>query len=133
MLLVTLGRNLADASGTPFTTLLTMFLVAYMGYFATSLMFANIPHSTPTSGFDASGAAYAAAAVPLFHGARRLAELTGWLLIGAAVGGYGLFAQHLHRSGYVSGGSWMMRASRLTFNPLKTSKLIRKCVRSPSC
>ena len=47
VLIVTLGRNLPDASGTSFTTLLTMFFVAYMGYFATSLMFANTSDSAP--------------------------------------------------------------------------------------
>jgi hypothetical protein len=31
VLLVTLGRNLPDASGTPYTTLLAMFFVAYTG------------------------------------------------------------------------------------------------------
>jgi hypothetical protein len=115
---VTLGRNLPDASGTSFTTLLTMFFVAYMGYFATSLMFANVSDPGPKAGFDVPAAAYAGAAVtlyftviigwlalrPLFQtfGLTRMAQLAGWLLVIAVIGGYGLVAQHLHRSGYVS-------------------------------
>ena len=119
VLLVTLGRTLPGASGTPFTTLLTMFLVAYMGYFATSLMFANISDTETKTGFDVPSAAYAGAAVtlyftvivgwlalrPLFQtfGFMRMADLAGWLLLAAAIGGYGLVAQHLYRSGYATG------------------------------
>lgn len=118
VLIVTLGRNLPDASGTSFTTLLTMFFVAYMGYFATSLMFANVSDPGPKPGFDVPAAAYAGAAVtlyftviigwlalrPLFQtfGLTRMAQLAGWLLVVAVIGGYGLVAQHLHRSGYGS-------------------------------
>jgi hypothetical protein len=119
VLLVTLGRTLPGASGTSFTTLLTMFLVAYMGYFATSLMFANVADTQPQGGFDVAAAAYAGAAVtlyftvivgwlalrPLFQtfGFTRMADLAGWLLLIAAIGGYGLVAQHLYRSGYATG------------------------------
>ena len=119
VLIVTLGRNLPDAGGTSFTTLLTMFFVAYMGYFATSLMFANVSDSGRKPGFDVPAAAYAGAAVtlyftviigwlalrPLFQtfGLTRMAQLAGWLLVVAVIGGYGLVAQHLHRSGYASG------------------------------
>ena len=118
VLIVTLGRNLPDAEGTSFTTLLTMFFVAYMGYFATSLMFANVSDSGPKPGFDVPAAAYAGAAVtlyftviigwlalrPLFQtfGLTRMAQLAGWLLVVAVIGGYGLVAQHLYRSGYAS-------------------------------
>jgi hypothetical protein len=119
VLLVTLGRNLPDASGTQFTTLLTMFLVAYMGYFATSLMFANVSDPGPKPEFNVAAAAYAGAAVtlyftvlvgwlalrPLFQtfGLTRAADLASWLLVAATIGGYGLVAQHLHRSGYATG------------------------------
>ena len=119
VLLVTIGRTIPDVSGTPFTTLLTMFLVAYMGYFATSLMFANVSDSDLKTNFDVPAAAYAGAAVtlyftvivgwlalrPLFQtfGFVRMAGIAGWLLVIAAIGGYGLVAQHLHRSGYANG------------------------------
>lgn len=118
VLIVTLGRNLPDSSGTSFTTLLTMFFVAYMGYFATSLMFANVSDSGPKPGFDLPAAAYAVAAVtlyftviigwlalrPLFEtfGLTRMGQLAGWLLVVAVIGGYGLVAQHLHKTGYAS-------------------------------
>lgn len=119
VLLVTLGRNSTNPSTTSFTTLLTMFVVAYMGYFATSIMFANVSHAAPTTGFDAPAAAYAGAAVTLYFtvligwlalrplfltfGLTRMADLAGLLLVGAAVGGYGLLAQNLHHSGVASG------------------------------
>jgi hypothetical protein len=118
VLLVTLGRDLPDASGTSFTTLLTMFFVAYMGFFGTSLMFANIPDPEPAAGFDVPGAAFAGAAVtlwftvaigwlalrPLFEtfGLVRLAELAGWLLAASTIASYGLVSRHLYQSGFVS-------------------------------
>jgi hypothetical protein len=118
VLLVTLGRNLPDASG--LTTVLTMFFVAYMGYFATSLLFANVhdPDPTSTTHFDVTGAAYACAAVTLYFstlvgwlalrpmfetfGLLRMVDVAGSLLTVATVSGYGLVAQHLHRSGYLT-------------------------------
>jgi hypothetical protein len=41
---------------------------------------------------------------PLFEtfGLTTIAGLTGWLLIGAAVGGYGLLASALYRTGYAT-------------------------------
>jgi hypothetical protein len=118
VLLVTLGRDLPEASGTSFTTLLTMFFVAYMGFFGTSLMFANIPNPEPAAGFDVPGAAFAGAAVtlwftvaigwlalrPLFEtfGLDRLAELAGWLLAVSTIASYGLVGRHLYQSGFVT-------------------------------
>src|SRR5262245_49804354 len=120
VLLVTLGRNLPDASGTAFTTVLTMFFIAYMSYVAVSLNFANVSDHGPGDGFDAAAAAFAGAAVtlyftvtigwialrPLFQtvGLTTMAELAQWLLLVATVGGYGLVGQHLHRSGYAGRG-----------------------------
>jgi hypothetical protein len=90
-----------------------------MGYFATSLMFANVSDPELKEGFDVPAAAYAGAAVtlyftvivgwlalrPLFQtfGFTRMAELASWLLVIAAIGGYALVAQHLYRSGYANG------------------------------
>jgi hypothetical protein len=118
VLLVTLGRDLPEASGTSFTTLLTMFFVAYMGFFGTSLMFANIPDPEPSADFDVPGAAFAGAAVtlwftvaigwlalrPLFEtfGLERLAELAGWLVAASTIASYGLVSRHLYQSGFVS-------------------------------
>jgi hypothetical protein len=115
---VTVGRTLTVASSTTYTTLLIMFLVAYMGYFATSVMFANVAQPDHAD-FNVPAAAYTGAATtmyftiligwlalrPMFQtfGPTRAAGLTSWLLVGAAIGGYGLFAQHLHKSGYASG------------------------------
>jgi hypothetical protein len=61
VLLVTLGRDLPEAAGTNFTTLLTLVLVAYMGFLATSILMANVadPEPRPTDGFDAPGVAFA--------------------------------------------------------------------------
>jgi hypothetical protein len=118
VLLVTLGTDVSDPTSTSFTTLLTMFFVAYVGYFATSSLFANIPEPKPTDGFDVTGAAFAGAAitlyftivigwlalVPMFEtfGLVVMADLAGWLLVAAIAGGYAMVAQQLHRSGFAS-------------------------------
>ena len=47
VLLVTLGRNSPDTSGTPYTTVLTMFFVSWMAYAGTSFMFANVVEPQP--------------------------------------------------------------------------------------
>lgn len=118
--LVTQAHNVADADSTSFTTVLTMFVVAYMGYFSSSVMFANVSHQTAgesTDGFDLAAAQYAAASVSLFavflgwlalkplfetFGLMTVAALTGWLLVGAVVVGYGILANALFRSGYAN-------------------------------
>jgi hypothetical protein len=118
VLLVTLGQGLPDSSGTSFTTLLAMFFVAYLGYFAASLLYANVSRNHPNVGFDIEGASYASAAVtlnltvvlgwlalvPLFDtfGLTRMADLAGVLLIVAILGGYWAVALQLYRSGYAS-------------------------------
>jgi hypothetical protein len=117
VLLVTLGRDLPDASGAAFTTLLTMFFVAYMGFVATSLMFATITDRQATEGFDVAAASFVSASItlsfsitigwlalrPVFQafGLERMAELAGWLLVAAVIAGYGQLAKYLHRAGYV--------------------------------
>jgi hypothetical protein len=116
--LVTQASNVPDATSTSFTTVVAMFVVAYMGYFSTSVLFANVSHLTDESTtFDLAAAQYAGASISLFSvflgwfalkplfetfGLVRVAELTGWLLIGALVVGYGLLASALYRSGYAS-------------------------------
>jgi hypothetical protein len=115
--LVTQSRNVPDPSSTTFTTVLAMIVVAYMGYFSSSLLFANVSHRAEDTVFDLAAAQYAGASISLFSvflgwfalrplfeafGLTQIAELVGWLLIGALVVGYGLLASALHRSGYAS-------------------------------
>ena len=115
--LVTQSRNVPDPSGTSFTTVLAMIVVAYMGYFSSGLLFANVSHRAEASVFDLAAAQYAGASISLFSvflgwfalrplfetfGLMAIADLVGWLLIGALVVGYGLLASALHRSGYAT-------------------------------
>ena len=116
--LVTQASNVPDAGSTSFTTVVAMFVVAYMGYFSTSVLFANVSHLVDEgTTFDLAAAQYAGASVSLFavflgwfalkplfetFGLVRIADLTGFLLIGALVVGYGLLATALYRSGYAS-------------------------------
>jgi len=119
--LVTQARNVPDATSTSFTTVVAMFVVAYMGYFSSSVLFANVSHRADEDAvFDLASAQYAGASISLFSvflgwfalkplfetfGLTRIADLTGWLLIGALAVGYGLLASALHRSGYASARS----------------------------
>ena len=115
--LVTQARNVPDPGETAFTTVLAMFVVAYMGYFSSSVLYANVSHRADDSPFDLAAAQYAGASVSLFavfigwlalkplfetFGLTRIADLTGWLLIGAIAIGYSLLASALYRSGYAS-------------------------------
>jgi len=115
--LVTQSRNVPDPASTSFTTVLAMIVVAYMGYFSSSFLFANVSHRAEDTVFDLAAAQYAGASISLFSvflgwfalrplfetfGLTRIAELVGWLLIGAVVVGYGLLASSLHRSGYAT-------------------------------
>ena len=115
--LVTQSRNVPDPASTAFTTVLAMIVVAYMGYFSSSLLFANVSHAAEDSVFDLAAAQYAGASISLFSvflgwfalrplfqtfGLTAIAELVGWLLIGALIVGYGQLASALHRSGYAS-------------------------------
>lgn len=116
--LVTQASNVPDATSTSFTTVVAMFVVAYMGYFSTSVLFANVSHlAVEGSTFDLAAAQYAGASISLFSvflgwfalkplfeafGLDRIADLTGWLLVGALVVGYGLLASALYRSGYAT-------------------------------
>jgi len=115
--LVTQARNVPDANNTSFATVVIMFVVAYMGYFSSSVLFANVSHRAEDGTFDLAAAQYAGASISLFSvflgwfalkplfetfGLTRAAEVTGWLLVGAVVVGYGLLATALYRSGYAS-------------------------------
>jgi hypothetical protein len=115
--LVTQARNVPDPTSTSFTTVVTMFVVAYMGYFSSSVLFANVSHRAEDKTFDLAAAQYASASISLFSvflgwfalkplfetfGLTTIASLTGWLLIGAVMVGYGQLASSLYRSGYAS-------------------------------
>jgi len=115
--LVTQARNVPDPTSTSFTTVLAMFVVAYMGYFSSSVLFANVSHQTEEKTFDLAAAQYAGASISLFSvflgwfalkplfetfGLTPIATVTGWLLIGAVVVGFGQMATALYRSGYAS-------------------------------
>ena len=50
--LVTQADSVTDRNGTSFTTVLAMFVVAYMGYLSSALLFANVSHRTDEAVFD---------------------------------------------------------------------------------
>jgi hypothetical protein len=115
--LVTQARNVPDATSTSFTTVVTMFVVAYMGYFSSSVLFANVSHRSEDRTFDLAAAQYAGASISLFSvflgwfalkplfetfGLATVASVTGGLLVGAVVVGFGQLATALYRSGYAS-------------------------------
>ena len=115
--LVTQARNVPDPASTSFTTVLAMFVVAYMGYFSSSLLFANVSRPVPEAVFDLAAAQYAGASISLFSvflgwfalvplfetfGLETIAGIVGWLLLGALVVGYGQLASALYRTGYAS-------------------------------
>jgi hypothetical protein len=115
--LVTQSRNVPDPASISFTTVLAMIVVAYMGYFSAGLLFANVSHRAENTVFDLAAAQYAGASINLFavflgwfalrplfetFGLTAIAELVGWLLVGALVVGYGQLASSLYRSGYAS-------------------------------
>jgi hypothetical protein len=105
--LVTQSRNVPDPASISFTTVLAMFVVAYMGYFSSSLLFASVSHRAEDSVFDLAAAQFAGASISLFSvfvgwialrplfetfGLTTIAGLVSWLLIGAVVVGYGQLA-----------------------------------------
>ena len=116
--LVTQSRNVPDPNGTSFTAVLAMFVVAYMGYFSSAVSVANVSRPETDPVFDLPAAQYAGASISLFSvllgwfalkplfetfGLTAIAGLTGWLLLGVAVGAFALLASALHRTGYASG------------------------------
>ena len=117
VLLVTLSRNVPDAGGTSFTTILAMFVVAYMGNFAASAQLANVTSRVNPAGFDLGAMQYAGATIsqyfvfigwlalrPLFEafGLVRMADLVVFFLIAIVAVGYGPLATALYRSGFAT-------------------------------
>jgi len=122
VLLVTLGRNLPDASSTAYTTVLMMFFISWMAYAGTAFLFANIVDAKGVSAggrtpkFDVAAAQFAGAGAtleiafangwlamrPLFQafGLVRPYELAAPIVVVVAFASYGLVAYHLFRSGY---------------------------------
>jgi hypothetical protein len=115
--LVTQSNQVPEPNGTAFTTVLAMFVVAYMGYYSSGVLIANVSHHAEHPTFDLAAAQYAGASISLFavilgwfalkpmfetFGLTTIASLTGWLLVGATIGGYGLLASALYRTGYAS-------------------------------
>jgi len=115
--LVTQAQNVPEPSGASFTTVLAMFVVAYMGYFSSSLLFANVSHLAQGTTFDLAAAQYVGASISLFSiflgwfalvplfeafGLTRIADLVSWLMVGALLVGYSQLASAMNRSGYAS-------------------------------
>jgi hypothetical protein len=88
-----------------------------MGYFSSSLLFANVSHLAQDTAFDLAAAQYAGASISLFSvflgwfalvplfetfGLETIADIVGGLLLGALVVGYGQLASALYRTGYAS-------------------------------
>jgi hypothetical protein len=118
VLIVTQRQNVAAAGETTLTTVLAMFVVAYMAYFSTSLLFANVSDEPAAGPFDLPAAQYAGSMVSLYFATfigwlalrplfetfalAGMAALVGWFLVAAMLVGYGLLASALFRSGYMS-------------------------------
>jgi hypothetical protein len=116
VLLVTFGRSVPGADNASFTSVVAMFLVAYVGFLGVSILFANI-HGTDPGPIDVPAAMFAGgttmvwftigvgwfALVPLFDtvGLHQLADLAGWLLLVSSVASYSLNATHVYRTGLV--------------------------------
>jgi hypothetical protein len=117
ILLVTLARDAPNAGGATFTSILAMFVVAYIGNFSASLMFANVTDKGTREPFDLGAAQFAGASIslyfvyvgwlalrPLFEtfGLVDMAVFVGYLLLAAFFAGYGQLASALNRSGYAT-------------------------------
>jgi hypothetical protein len=114
--------------------------VAYMGYFSSSVLFANVARRPAEDApFDLAAAQYAGASISLFSvflgwfalkplfetfGLTTIADLTGWLLIGAVVVGYSQLASALYRSGYASARLTLLLALFATIGTLAYAILI---------
>lgn len=116
--LVTQSRGMPDPSSDALTAVLAMFVVAYMGYWSSSVLYANVSKQGEDAAFDLAAAQYAGASITLFSlilgwlalkplfeafGLDRIAGITGWLLTGAVVVSFGFLATALNRSGYATG------------------------------
>jgi hypothetical protein len=115
--LVTLGRSLPGADNASYTTVVAMFLVAYIGFLGVSILFANIHGPSADEGFDVSATMFAGgtvmvwfiigigwlALIPLFEivGLHQLAALAGWVLLTSTLASYSLNATQIYRTGLV--------------------------------
>ena len=115
--LVTLGRSLPGADNASYTTVVAMFLVAYIGFLGVSILFANIHGTSGEGGLDVAAAMFAGgtvmvwftvgigwlALVPLFEivGLHQLAVLAGWVLLTSTLASYSLNATQVYRTGFV--------------------------------
>jgi hypothetical protein len=117
VLLVTLSRNLPNASTTSFTTILAMFVVAYMGNLSASTQLTHVQARVQPTGFDLGAAQFSGATIsqyyvfvgwlalrPLFEtfGLTLMAELVVYFLIAAVAVGYAPLASVLHRCGFAT-------------------------------
>jgi hypothetical protein len=115
--LVTQAHNVPTDPTGPFTTALVMFVVAYMGYFSSSLLFASVSHRADDAPFDLAAAQHAGASITLFSAfigwlalrplflafeLRAIADLAAWFLVGAIAVGYGFLATALYRTGFLT-------------------------------
>jgi hypothetical protein len=117
VLLVTFSRNIPDPSSIEFTSLLTMFFIAYVGFVSASLMFATISDSEPPQGFDVAAAKFVAAAVTLSFSLSigwlafrpllltfdltAVADIIGIVIAVAVVVGCAQLAQYFYHAGIV--------------------------------
>lgn len=116
VLLVGQTSNLAK-SGSDFTNVLVLFVVAYMGLLASSVQLANVSDKVRIP-FDLAAAQHAIATIsqyyiyvgwlalrPLFQafGLTQIADITGWLVVITIFAGFPLLATALVRTGFASG------------------------------
>jgi hypothetical protein len=85
VLIVTLGRTVANTSSISYTSLLTLILVAYFGFFSTSILYAGVSESDRTDAFDVPAAMLVGASVTL-----TFSVFTGWLALVPLLETFGL-------------------------------------------
>ena len=84
--LVTQSNQVPDPNGTAFTTVLAMFVVAYMGYYSSGVLIANVSHRAQDPTFDLAAAQYAGASISLFS------VILGWFALKPMFETFGLTA-----------------------------------------
>src|SRR4029077_19801794 len=73
--LVTQSNQVPEPNGTSFTTVLAMFVVAYMGYYSSGVLIASVSHRARHPTFALPAAQYAGAAISLFS------VIPGWFAL----------------------------------------------------
>ncbi len=116
VVLIVAQTSSSGRDGAELTTVLAMFVVAYVGLLSTGVQFANVS-GTVRAPFDLPAALYVGTAIsqyfifigwfalrPLFQafGLTEMADIAGWLLVAANIVGYGGLASSLYRSGYAN-------------------------------